>query len=134
LRRWRGRLRCDRSCCRRSGLRLRRRGWNWTRRDDGARLVAIAAAGSRGAAYGLEFFAGEKELTELGHHQSFAAELIFEPRGALRGEDAHGVIDVEPDGEIAGFFGDGDWRGHDERRENVKLCGIGQAHVNTAEI
>lgn len=52
----------------------------------------------------------------------------------MRGENAHGVVDIEADGEIAGFFGDGDGSGHDERREDVELRGIGQAHVNAAEI
>jgi hypothetical protein len=60
--------------------------------------------------------------------------LIFEPCGALRGEDAHGVVDVEADGEIAGLFSDGNGSGHDEWRENVELRGIGQAHVDAAEI
>lgn len=97
-------------------------------------FVAEAAAGARGAAYRLEFFAGEEKFAELRDYQAFATELIFEAGGALGGVDAHGVVDVEADGEIAGFFGDGDGSGHDEGSENVEQSGIGQAYVNAAEI
>jgi len=60
--------------------------------------------------------------------------LIFEAGGALGSENAHGVIDIEADAEIAGFFGDRDWRGHYEGSENVELRGVGQAYMNAAEI
>jgi len=64
----------------------------------------------------------------------FAAELIFQAGCALGGEHAHGVIDIEAYAQIAGFFGDRDWRGHYEWGEDVEFGGVGQAYVNAAEI
>lgn len=60
--------------------------------------------------------------------------MILETGGALGGEDAHGVIDVEANAQIAGFIGYRDWRGHYEGSEDVELSRIGEAYVNAAEI
>jgi hypothetical protein len=93
-----------------------------------------AAASSSRAARWRKFLAGKKKLSELRNHQSFAAELIFEPRRALGRENAHGIIYIQADSQIACFFGDRNWRGHYEWSKNVELRGIRQTHVNAAEI
>jgi hypothetical protein len=60
--------------------------------------------------------------------------LIFEPRRALGRENAHGIIYIQADGEVARFFSDRNWRGHYEGSEDVELRGIGQAHVDAPKI
>ncbi len=95
---------------------------------------AETAAGAGLSSGGRQFFTRKKKFAELRNHQGFTAELIFEACGALRGENAHAVIDIEADGDIARFFGDGNRRGHHEWSEDVQLRGIGELHVDAAEI
>jgi len=79
-------------------------------------------------------FAGQRKLAQLRHKNVVTAKLRFETRSTLCRIDAHHVVDVEADREVARLARDRDRCSDQERRENANRRPIADSETNPAKI